>query len=40
MAMEKMRKGGKKFERKRKRYKLCREEIDITEELKIMRLLL
>ena len=40
MAMEKMRKGEIKFERKRKRYKLCREEIDITEELKIMRLLL
>ena len=40
MAVEKMRKGKRKFERKRKRYKLCREEIDITEELKIVRLLL
>ena len=40
MAVEKMRKGKKKFERKRKRYKLCREEIDVTEELKIERLLL
>ena len=35
-----MRKGKRKFERKRKRYKLCREEIDVTEELKIERLLL
>ena len=40
MAVEKMTKGKKKFERKRKRYKLCREEIDVTEELKIERLLL
>ena len=40
MAVEKMRKGKRKFERKRKRYKLCREEIDVTEELKIVRLLL
>ena len=40
MAVEKMRKGKKKFERKRKRYNLCREEIDVTEELKIERLLL
>ena len=40
MAVEKMRKGKKRFERKRKRYKLCREEIDVTEELKIERLLL
>ena len=30
----------KKFKRKRKRYKLYREEIDVTEELKIVRLLL
>ena len=40
MAVEKTRKGKRKFERKRKRYKLCREEIDVTEELKIVRLLL
>ena len=40
MAVEKMRKGKRKFERKRNRYKLRREEIDVTEELKIMRLLL
>ena len=40
MAVEKMRKGKKKFERKRKSYKLCRKEIDVTEELKIVRLLL
>ena len=40
MAVVKMRKGKRKFERKRKRYKLCREEIDVTEELKIERLLL
>ena len=40
MAVKKMRKGKRKFERKRKRYKLCREEIDVTEELKIVRLLL
>ena len=40
MAVVKMRKGKRKFERKRKRYKLCREEIDVTEELKIVRLLL
>ena len=30
----------KKFERKRKRCKLCREEIDVTAELKIVRLML
>ena len=35
MAVEKMRKGKEKFERKRKKYKLCREEIDVTEELKL-----
>ena len=40
MAVEKMRKGKRKFERKRKRDKLCGEEIDVTEELKIVRLLL
>ena len=41
MAVEKMRKGKRKFERKRKRYKLCKEEkIDVTEELKTVRLLL
>ena len=34
MAVEKIRKG------KRKRYKLCREEMDITEEVKIVGLLL
>ena len=40
MAAEKMRKGKRKFERKRKRYEPCREEIDVIEELKIVRLLL
>ena len=40
MAVEKMRKGEKKFERKRKRYKLRREDIDVTEELQLVRLLL
>ena len=40
MAVEKTRKGKRKFERKRKRYKLCREEIHVTEELQIGRLLL
>ena len=40
MAVEKMRKGKRKFGRKRKRYKLCKEEINVTEELKIVRLLL
>ena len=40
MAVEKMRKGKRKFERKRKRYKLYKEEIDVTEKLKIVRLLL
>ena len=40
MAVEKMRKGKRKFERKRNRYKLFTEEIDVTEELKIVRLLL
>ena len=40
MAVEKMRKGKRKVERKRKRYKLCREEMYATEELKIVGLLL
>ena len=40
MAVKKMRKVKRKFERKKKRYRLCREEIDVTEELKIVRLLL
>ena len=40
MAVEKMRKGKRKFERKRKIYKLCRQEIYVTQELKIVRLLL
>ena len=31
MAVEKMRKGRRKYERKRKRYKLCREEMTVTE---------
>ena len=31
MAVEKMRKGRRKYERKRKRYKLCREEMNVTE---------
>ena len=39
MAVEKMRKGKRKFERKRKRYKLCRGEMNVREELKIVRLL-
>ena len=33
MAVEKMRKGKRKFERKRTSYKLCREEMCVTEEL-------
>ena len=37
--MEKIRKGKRKFERKTKRCKLCREEMDVTEELKIVGLL-
>ena len=40
MAVEKMSKRKRKFERKGKRYKLCREEMDVTEELKIVGLLL
>ena len=40
MAVEKMSEGKRKFERKRKRYKLCREEMDVTKELKIVGLLL
>ena len=39
MAVGKMRKGKRKFERKMKRYKLCREEIEVTEEPKIVKLL-
>ena len=31
MAVEKMRKGRRKYERKRKRYKLCREKMNVTE---------
>ena len=33
MAMGKTRKGKRKFERIRKRYKLCKEEMDVTEEV-------
>ena len=33
------RKGKPKFEKKRKIYKLCREQMGITEEVKIVRLL-
>ena len=40
MAAEKTRKEKRKFERKRKGYKLCREEMDVTDELKIKGLLL
>ena len=40
MALEKIRKGKTKFERKRKIYKLCIEGIDVTEELEIVKLLL
>ena len=40
MPVEKMSKRKRKFERKRKTYKLCREEMDVTEELKIVGLLL
>ena len=40
MAVEKTRKEKRKFERKRKGYKLCREEMDVTDELKIKELLL
>ena len=39
MVVEKMRKGKKKFERKTKRYKLCREEMEVTEKPKIVALL-
>ena len=39
MAVENMRKGKTKFERKRKRCKLCRGEMEATGELKIVRLL-
>ena len=34
-----MRQGKRKFERKKKRCNLCREEMEVTEELKIVRLL-
>ena len=40
MAVKKMRKRKRKFERKRKRYKPYRVEIDVTEVLQIVRLLL
>ena len=40
MAVDKIIKGKRNFERKKKRYKLCREDIDVTEELKLVRLLL
>ena len=33
--MGKTTKGKRKFERIRKRYKLCKEEMDVTEELKL-----
>ena len=39
IAVDKMGKGKRKFEGKRKRDKLCREEMDITEELRIVGLL-
>ena len=35
MAVEKVRKRKRKIERKRNRYKLCREKIDVTEALKL-----
>ena len=35
MAVEKIRKRKRKFERKRKRYKLCRQKFSVTEELKL-----
>ena len=34
MAVEKMRQGKRKFERKKKKCNLCREEMEVTEELK------
>ena len=39
MAVEKMRQGTRKFEREKKRYNLCREEREVTEELKFVRVL-
>ena len=39
LAMEKMRQRKRKFERKLKRCNLCRQEMEVTEELKIVRLL-
>ena len=40
MAVEKMRKGKRKFERKEKRYILCIEEMDVTEEFRLTGVLL
>ena len=37
MAVEKIRKGKSKFERKIKRYKPCREEMEVTEDPKIVK---
>ena len=39
VAVEKMRQGKRKFERKKKRCNLWSEEMEVTEELKIERLL-
>ena len=39
VAVEKMRQGKRKFKRKEKRCNLWREEMEVTEELKIVRLL-
>ena len=39
VVVEKMRQGKRKFERKKKGGKLCREEIEVTEGLKTVRLL-
>ena len=36
VAVEQMRQGKRKFERKEKRCNPCREEMEVTEELKIM----
>ena len=40
MAVEKMRKGKRKFERKKKKYILCIEEMDVTEEFRLKGVLL
>ena len=40
MAMEKTRKGKRKFEKKKEEIQLCREDMDVTEELKTEGLLL